>query len=151
MPGVNYLIKVSAYNAVGEGAQSAELTIMAAAIPDAPTSIAKVSQSATSISISWVAPYSGGTPITTYKIWWDDGLGGASSTFVQKVGSTGLVTTYTLNSGVVTDKVYQIAVRAANAIGDGPLSSSISIRAASIPDAPSSPTKLASTTSSISI
>jgi hypothetical protein len=124
---------------------------MAAAIPDSPTSIAMVSQSATTISISWLAPYNGGTPITTYKIWWDDGLGGATSSFVEKVGSTGVVTTFTLSSGIVTDKVYQIAVRAVNAIGDGPLSSAITIRAASIPDTPSAPTKLSSTTSSISI
>jgi len=124
---------------------------MAAAIPDSPTSIAMVSQSATTISISWLAPYNGGTPITTYKIWWDDGLGGATSSFVEKVGSTGVVTTFTLSSGIVTDKVYQIAVRAVNAIGDGPLSSAVTIRAASIPDTPSAPTKLSSTTSSISI
>jgi hypothetical protein len=124
---------------------------MAAAIPDSPTSIAMVSQSATTISISWLAPYNGGTPITTYKIWWDDGLGGATSSFVEKVGSTGVVTTFTLSSGIVTDKVYQIAVRAVNAIGDGPLFSAITIRAASIPDTPSAPTKLSSTTSSISI
>lgn len=80
-----------------------------------------------------MAPYNGGTPITTFKIWWDDGLGGETSSFVEKIGSTGIVTTFTISSGIVTDKVYQIAVSAVNAIGNGPLSNSVTIRAASIP------------------
>ena len=51
----------------------------------------------------------------------------------------------------MTDSVYQFAVKASNAIGDGLLSSAITIRAASVPDAPLVPTKASSTTSSISI
>ncbi len=51
----------------------------------------------------------------------------------------------------MTDSVYQFAVKASNAIGDGLLSSAIIIRAASVPNAPLVPTKASSTTSSISI
>lgn len=124
---------------------------MAAAIPDVPTGVTMVSQSPSAITISWISPYNGGTPLTTYKIWWDNGLGGAPVSFVEKVGSTGVVTTFTLSSGLVTNTVYQIAVKAVNVIGDSPLSTAVSIRAAQIPDTPNAPTKLASTTSSISI
>lgn len=151
VPGTNYSIQVAAYNAVGEGARSTTLTIMAAAIPEAPTGITLVSQSATAIQISWTAPYNGGTAITTYKIWWDNGLGGLPATFIEKIGSTGVVLTFNINSGVVTDTVYQLAIKATNVIGDGPLSTAITVRAASIPNTPAAPTKQSSTTSSITI
>ena len=90
-PGQEYEIRVSAYNDVGEGALSPAKTIMAAAVPSPPTDVAKVSQSADEIVISWQTPYNGGTEIQTYQIWWDAGLGGSPSSFVEMVGSTGLV------------------------------------------------------------
>jgi hypothetical protein len=99
-PGQNYEIRVSAYNDVGEGEQSPAKTIMAAAVPSAPTDIAMVSQSADEIVISWSEPYNGGTEITTYQIWWDEGQGGLSSSFEQMVGSTGLVNQYTVSSNI---------------------------------------------------
>ena len=43
VPGTNYDVAVSAYNDVGEGDQSQVRTIMAAAVPDIPTGVAKVS------------------------------------------------------------------------------------------------------------
>lgn len=43
VPGTNYDVAVSAYNDVGEGDQSQVRTIMTAAVPDIPTSVAKVS------------------------------------------------------------------------------------------------------------
>ena len=64
---------------------------MAAAVPDAPTGLALISQSPTAITISWTTPYDGGTTLNDYKIWWDDASGGLPATFVEKEGSTGLV------------------------------------------------------------
>jgi hypothetical protein len=98
---------------------------MAAKIPDAPTGIAMISQSSNAIAFRWTAPSDGGTPLIGYKIWWDNGLGGETSSFVEKIGSTEVVTTYTLSTGIIADTVYQIAVKAFNAVGDGPLSTAV--------------------------
>jgi hypothetical protein len=124
---------------------------MAASVPDAPSSLTMASQSPTAIAISWTTPYNGGTPITTYQIWWDNGQGGLPASFVQKISSTGVVTLVTISSGIVTDTVYQIAIKASNLIGDSSLSSVISIRAAQAPDAPAAPSKVTSTTNSITV
>jgi predicted DNA-binding ArsR family transcriptional regulator len=86
VPGANYDISVAAFNEVGEGSKSAALTVMAAKIPDAPTGITMISQSSNAIAFRWTAPSDGGTPLIGYKIWWDNGLGGETSSFVEKIG-----------------------------------------------------------------
>lgn len=132
---------MSAFNDVGESAESDPLSIMAAAVPDVPLLPTLVSQSATTIEIAWVEPYDGGTPVTNYKIWWDNASGGLPATFVEKIGSTGNVLTFEIDSGIITDSVYQISVKAVNVIGGSDLSPAITVRAASVPVAPAAPTK----------
>ena len=67
------------------------------------------------------------------------------------VGSTGLVNTYTINSNIATDTVYQFAVKAVNVIGGSGLSAEVAIRAAATPDAPDKPLKNSSELTSITI
>ena len=95
-PGVDYQITVVAFNDVGDSIHSDPKTIMAAAVPDAPSGLTMVSQSPTEIKISWTAPYNGGTPLTNYKIWWDNASGDEPQDFVEKEGSTGLVLEFTI-------------------------------------------------------
>ena len=92
VPGAEYTITVVAFNDVGGSIHSEPIVIMAAAVPDPPLAVTLVSQSPTTIKISWTAPYDGGTDITNYKIMWDNASGGTPDTFVEKEGSTGLVT-----------------------------------------------------------
>ena len=91
VPGDEYQITIVAFNDVGDSIPSDPKTIMAAAVPNAPMDITLVAQGPAAITISWTAPYNGGTPLTNYKIWWDDASGGLPATFVEKEGSTGLV------------------------------------------------------------
>jgi hypothetical protein len=102
--GVIYQIRVSAYNAAGEGKQSDILSIMAATIPHAPFDVQMESQNATSIGIRWSTPDNGGTFLTTYKIFSDMNSGGAS--FIEIVPSTGLVNKYVIDSGITADLLY---------------------------------------------
>lgn len=98
-----YQISVSAYNDVGESLQSDQVDIMAARVPNAPTSVSLVKQTAGYIEISWVTPDNGGTPLKTYNIYHDGATNGA--TFSEVVTSTGLVNQYIVTS-VVADSVY---------------------------------------------
>ena len=59
-----YTFKVTARTLVGLGEESSELSVRAAAkpnIPDAPTTTVNTN---VSVTISWVAPYNGGSAIT---------------------------------------------------------------------------------------
>ena len=79
-----------------------------------------------------MTPDNGGTPLTTYKIWWDNGTG--LTTFIELVPSTGLVNTFLINSGLATDSLYKFGVKAVNVIGESLMSvPSSAIRAASVP------------------
>ena len=61
---------------MGDSVASPTLYILAAQIPSAPNSVVKLSQDKTSIRIQWFAPSSdGSSPITGYKVYWDDKLG----------------------------------------------------------------------------
>lgn len=57
---------VSAINIVGESVASEITTLLAAEVPDPPAAPTLVSQSPTTIVISWVAPHDRGTPIRDY-------------------------------------------------------------------------------------
>lgn len=74
VPGSLYKFTINARNAIGFSLGSSKLTIMAAAIPDAPTNVVTQSNS-TNAWVSWSAPYNGGSPITAYTVQfrWSDG------------------------------------------------------------------------------
>lgn len=100
--GGTYRFKVTALNAIGEGAESPVGSIIAATVPDQITGApVLVSSSKTSISIQWTAPYNGGTSITGYKVFMNGG--GASTTYTD-VTTTGTLTgtTFTTASTLTT-------------------------------------------------
>lgn len=102
--GVTYYITVLAYNDVGSGNQSDSVSIIAGRVPSAPVNVRLLSQNATSISITWTIPDNGGSPITTYKIYSDQNTLGV--TFTEIISSTGLVTNYTITTGITTNLAY---------------------------------------------
>ena len=65
--GNTYLLKLLARNIVGFSAQSAELAIIASAIPSVPTA-PTTSVSGSKVTVSWTAPYNGGSAITIYSV-----------------------------------------------------------------------------------
>jgi hypothetical protein len=65
---VVYTFKVTARNLVGLGADSSAVTIRAAAIPDVPAAPTTTVNTNISVTITWVAPYNGGSQITGYTV-----------------------------------------------------------------------------------
>jgi len=87
-PAETYWFKVSAKNLVGTGLLSDGVSRIAASVPSAPLALKMVSQSTTSIMFSWQAnPNNGGTPVTDYQVFWNQGSG---SVQYEVIGSNGL-------------------------------------------------------------
>lgn len=82
--GAPYKFKVSALNAINEGSRSEPaFEVYAARAPDAPTNVVTISASDSHIEFTWTIPYDGGSPITYYQIFWDEGSGLAAETFEE--------------------------------------------------------------------
>ena len=80
--GVTYIFYVQARNSVGHSPESTHVSILAAQIPNAPLSFsnAPLLTSASQIGLQWSAPtFNGGSPILSYRVWYDNALGGAFS------------------------------------------------------------------------
>ena len=66
---MEYRVKVSAINLVGEGANSTEGIFLCAETPVAPGQPKHVSSTETEITIRWTPPVeNGGSPVLTYEI-----------------------------------------------------------------------------------
>ena len=117
--------------------------MIAATIPGQPTQPAKFSSDVTQITIRWDEPQTGngGSIITDYRVYWDEGAG--SGVFVY-LGNTNSYETFTVNSAVSSKftpgKTFAFQVSAVNVIGEGVVSTSCSVIAADVPVAPSTPT-----------
>ena len=69
----NYSFKVEARNSVGYSNPSIPVTILSARIPDAPLTVVNrpsITQ-AGSIGLQWTANYNGGSPILSYRVFYD--------------------------------------------------------------------------------
>ncbi|MHB8606241.1 MAG: protease pro-enzyme activation domain-containing protein, partial [Thermoplasmatota archaeon] len=121
--GVTYYYKVSAVNAVGEGAKSAEAsaTPNAATAPGAPTGLAATAGNA-QVSLSWTAPSSnGGSAITNYKIY-----RGTTSGSETSYSATGGSNTSYVDKKATNGQIYYYKVSAVNSVGEGALSNEAS-------------------------
>jgi len=121
---------------VGDSANYATVSVMAATLASAPGTPTRKFSSETSIGIEWTAPAdNGGTPITDYQVFWDSGEGGAYTLLGNSLNTLEYTPSYTLNTGYT----YRFKVKAVNYIGVGPESASLSVIAASYPDEPAAP------------
>ena len=70
-----YIVRVVAFNRLGDSDPSAETTIYAASVPSAPNAPSQVpsTESTTTIDIQWTANGNGGAPISGYELWWNGG------------------------------------------------------------------------------
>jgi len=139
-PGAIYRFKITALNAIGEGAISDEVAIYAATVPGTPAAPTMVSQSETGISIQWTSlavGSNGGSPVTDYKVYWDNGEG--LGVFYLKQATTTPALSYTA-TGLTAGKTYSFKISALNVVGEGNQSSSVQIIAANLPGTPSTPT-----------
>ena len=119
-----YQVQVRATNDEGDSAWSASgsgttgTTATAPVAPAAPT-VAAVTGSSTSLAVSWIAPADGGSAITTYDVQFRPGTSGDFEIWFARVTGT----SFTLPD-LDASTLYQVQVRATNAIGDSAWSAS---------------------------
>lgn len=80
MTGNAYLYRVSAQNEIGLGLPSPPISVIAGRAPDAPQTTTLNNSTVQLIDFSWQVPYDGGSTITYYKIWFDEGSAGSDWT-----------------------------------------------------------------------
>ena len=108
-----------AKNAVGFGVPSTHIEIMPATTPGAPNTPTLTTLTSSSIQIAWTFDntLNGGTPITDYTVYWDQGVGGESFVAAESTGLWGTFTT--LDGTVVGGLTYSFWVSAHNYVGEG--------------------------------
>lgn len=136
--GVTYVFHVQARNQVGYSPASAEASVLAAQIPNAPLSFANepTITTASQIGLQWVAPtFNGGSPIIDYRVWYDNALGGSFIVLAANIVDTDFLVT-SVNKG----QTYRFKLQARNQYGYSAFSNEIAILAAQLPATPSTPT-----------
>lgn len=147
----DYLIQVKARNAVDLSSASTSLLIISAEIPSAPgqPTVIPVSTDSSQITVSWTAsPDNGGTPITAYEVWYNQGPITNIFVLYSTVSESTLSETITT---VTSGDPYLIRVVAKNRLGDSDPSLESTVYAASVPDAPNAPTRVPDTNSQTTI
>lgn len=151
--GHKYLFKVRAVNfcssentnaaCYGAFSESVEYTVRAPVVPDPPASLTRDSRTTINTNIAndgiayvnWEPPAdNGGSPVTSYKLYMDDGTTG----WVQQ---TPLTDTYSHQvTGLTEGKVYRFYVIAVNSVGPSGRSPVLALVLANVPSAPNAPT-----------
>ena len=137
--GQKYRFRVMAFNAIGYSSPSSYLEMMPATTPGSPETPTLTALSSSSIQISWTFDESknGGTPVTDFTVYWDNGINGNVEV---AAASTGLWGTFTTVADSVTAGVtYNFWVTATNYIGVGTASNKLQVTASQVPDAPDIP------------
>jgi hypothetical protein len=118
--GVTYTFTVTASNAVGTGPASAASNAVTPTAPTAPAAPSGVTATAgnTVATVTWTAPATGGSPITSYTV--TPYLAGQAQTTKTVTGSPPV--TSTAITGLTNGSSYTFTVTATNAIGTGPAS-----------------------------
>lgn len=134
---------VSAVNARGASTTSAYNTAGAtvAVVPEEPTTLAKgAASSYNQIQLTWSAltgTATGGSPITSYVLYWDNGAGGGTTSLTLM---DSLVTTYTV-TGLTAGTTYAFRLQGKNIYGLGVIqTTALSIKAEDVPATMSAPT-----------
>jgi hypothetical protein len=135
--GDSYNFTVTATNSLGTGAASnASATVVpTVTAPLAPTGLVATPGN-TTVSLSWVAPASGGSAIMGYNVYKGTNSGGENYAAPTN-GSTLITTTNATVTGLVNDTEYYFTVKAVNSISASVASSEVwAIPAGIVPSAP---------------
>ncbi len=132
--GLTYYYYVTAVSAIGESGpsnQASATPVAGPSVPDAPRNLVATPGNGT-ISLTWSPPpWDVRSPITGYTVY--RGTNSGNRSFPIPLGN---VTTYT-DTGLANGQRYYYVVTAVNAIGEGPPSSEVSAKPATVPNAPS--------------
>ena len=143
--GDSYDFTVSAVNADGEGPQSSPSSpVVATSTPNVPTGVTATAGNGQA-TVSWTAPFNGGSIITSYNIYVYSGVN-----LIEEV--MGVTSTSAIIIGLINGTSYYFAVSAVNIDGEGAQSAdSNTVTPSTIPGAPTNVTANAgNTTASIS-
>src|SRR5205809_931795 len=131
--GVAYYYYVTAVSVNGESGSSNEVSAMPVAgpsVPGAPRNLVATPGNGT-MTLTWSPPpWDVRSPITGYTVY--RGTNSGNRSFSVLLGN---VTTYT-DTGLTNGQRYYYVVTAVNAIGEGPPSSEVSAKPATVPNAP---------------
>ncbi len=146
--GRDYLFRVLAYNFNGEGNWSDYVKYYSCLPPSVAAAPTRITSTTTSLSIAWTAPADdGGCDITSFAVFSDDGLGGASTEVNQpndplvrnRPGLYNLVITSPFSAtGQDAGKSYKVYVVSYNIDGQKQSDTAL-ITLGKQPDAPPSP------------
>ena len=118
-PGTLYYFWAATHNSVGWSSWSARAQATTLRVPDAPNTPSLSNIRPTTIDVTWSAPYNGGSAITGYEV-------GFSLTDVNPPDDEEAGTSPHTVEGLTPGETYFFRVRAQNAVGWGPWSSSVS-------------------------
>ncbi|MBI1377354.1 MAG: hypothetical protein GC157_07725 [Frankiales bacterium] len=120
--GTSYRFRVAAINAMGGGAWSAAsaavrpgANVTVPSAPSAPTGVAGATGTRR-ITVTWVAPADGGSPITGYALQYTTNGGTSWTTVTSNSGTTAVTRSVT---GPRAGTAYRFRVAAINAVGTG--------------------------------
>jgi hypothetical protein len=100
------------------------------------------STSPSQVAVGWsslISPDDGGSPITSYNLWWDSGSG-VISTSLTGYPAASLALSSSVAVGIVPGALYQFKYRASNIYGWGPFSDPANVSASGIPGPVLAPT-----------
>jgi hypothetical protein len=72
--GEKYRFRIAAVNVHGEGPLSEPLEVTVSSVPYKLEPANLMSADMSQVTIEWTAAFNGGTPITSYNIYWDAGV-----------------------------------------------------------------------------
>ena len=110
--GAEYTIEVRGYNDHSESTGVTHSATTVVPLPGTPQNLVRTARSTTSLTISWDAPASGGTP-SKYQYAINAGSSLTSTTWVDATGTS------TTISGLAQSTEYTVGIRAVNDTGEG--------------------------------
>lgn len=120
--GTRYEARVLARTSVGDGTVSASAAVVPAGKPKAPTSVKATSPKKSAVKVSWSRASANGSAITKYVIQYSTN----GSTFRTLKTVTASTTSYTWTKAT-SKKRYYLRVYAVNGVGNGAVSSRVSV------------------------
>lgn len=149
--GTIYTFKVRAKNGIGYSSYSSEARYATARLPDAPIAPTKVGSlsNSTHITVAWVEAIATEISINNYRLYVSHNADVYTLIYDGQYNVLNRQFTYT--GQLITGDVYSFKVSAMNLNGEGAMSPALNIHACNAPSQPEAPTRVTSTTTSISL
>ena len=136
--GSQYLVTVTAVNAIGESNPSSALTVNVGTVPSKISEVTLQSSTSTTFTIQWPYPQSnGGLSLTQFTVYLDEGQTGTFSPVTVSDPNENYYQTGALTTGALVD----VQVTAWNVNGESAKSDVRAFYVATIPSTPATPTQ----------